>query len=288
MNYPLQYNPPSHTLIHVSDSQLVDENGSWNGFTLDADAKLSETVATIVSSNRRADAIIFTGDIADNGEESAYHKLLKITEPLKAISDNILWVMGNHDKREPFKTLLLNEQANDKPVDYVININGLNMIVLDTTVPGKHYGEITDDQLAWLDEQLQIETPYGSILALHHPPVPVIMPLAITVELHEQKKLAAVIKRAKNLRSIIGGHMHYSVFSTFAGVPVSVASSTCYTQDLGTIIGATRGRDTGQAYNLIEIYDENIVHAVVPIGLSNVIGKEVSPHEVNKILNDEK
>jgi Icc protein len=284
MNYPSQYNPPTHTLLHISDSQLVGNDGKWNGFSLDADAKLAETVQTIVNSKRKADAIIFTGDIADNGEDNAYKKLLDITAPLHEISDNILWVMGNHDKREPFKTLLLNEPSNNKPVDYTVNINGLKIVVLDTTVPGEHYGAISNSQLEWLEEELQTDSPYGTILALHHPPVPVVMPLAITVELREQKKLAEVVRKAKNLRAIIGGHMHYSVFSTFAGVPVSVASSTCYTQDLGTIVGATRGRDTAQSYNLIEIYEENILHAVVPVGSSNVIGKEVSPIEVEKIL----
>lgn len=284
MNYTSEYALPTHTLLHISDSQLVGNEGTWNGFDLDADVKLAETVKTIVASQRKADAIIFTGDIADNGDENAYNKLLSITEPLKEISDNIVWVMGNHDKRAPFKTLLLSEPANNKPVDYTLEVNGLNIIVLDTSVPGQHYGDITDDQLVWLQEQLQTYAPHGSILALHHPPVPLLMPLAITVELHNQKKLASVIRGAKNLRSIIGGHMHYSMFATFAGVPVSVASSTCYTQDLGTLTGAIRGRDTAQSYNIIEIYDETVAHAVVPVGASNLIGKELSAMEVNKIL----
>ena len=68
------------------------------------------------------------------------------------------------------------------------------------------------------------------------------------------------------MRSIIAGHLHYSSSATFAGIPVSVASATCYTQDLTVPVGGTRPRDAAQAYNLIHVYDETIVHSVVPIG----------------------
>ena len=34
-----------------------------------------------------------------------------------------------------------------------------------------------------------------------------------------------------DVRGVIGGHFHFSSYSLFAGVPVSVASSTCYLAD---------------------------------------------------------
>ena len=41
------------------------------------------------------------------------------------------------------------------------------------------------------------------------------------------------------------------MFATFAGIPVSVASSTCYAQDLTVPVGGTRPQDAAQAYNLV-------------------------------------
>ena len=67
------------------------------------------------------------------------------------------------------------------------------------------------------------------------------------------------------MRAIIAGHLHYSTFATFAGIPVSVASSTCYAQDLTVPVGGTRPQDGAQAFNFIHVYDDTVVHSVVPV-----------------------
>jgi 3',5'-cyclic AMP phosphodiesterase CpdA len=99
---------------------------------------------------------------------------------------------------------------------------------------------------------------------MHHPPVPSVLPLAATVELRDQRRLAAVL-RGSDVRAIIAGHLHYSTFATFAGIPVSVASSTCYAQDLTVPIGGTRPQDGAQAFNIVHVYDDAVVHSVVPV-----------------------
>jgi len=190
--------------------------------------------------------------------------------------------MGNHDDRGQFRDSLLDEHPSTSPVDRVYDVNGLRIISLDSTVPGHHYGEVTDAQLAWLSDVLSTPAPHGSILAMHHPPVPSVLDLAVTVELRTQRELAAVI-RDSDIRSIIGGHLHYSTTATFAGIPVSVASATCYTQDLNVPVGGTRGRNGAQAFNLIHVYDDTVLHSVVPIGEYAVVAY-VSPEETAAIL----
>ena len=71
--------------------------------------------------------------------------------------------------------------------------------------------------------------------------------------------------RGTDVRAIIAGHLHYSTFATFAGIPVSVASSTCYAQDLTVPVGGTRPQDGAQAFNLVHVYDDTVVHSVVPV-----------------------
>ena len=74
-----------------------------------------------------------------------------------------------------------------------------------------------------------------------------------SVELRDQSGLAEVVE-GSDIRSIIAGHLHYSSTATFAGVPVSVASASCYTQDLNVPVGGTRGRDGARAFNLVHVY----------------------------------
>ena len=78
------------------------------------------------------------------------------------------------------------------------------MITLDSSVPGHHYGEITDGQLDWLRAELAVPAPDGTILALHQPPVPCIQDLAVLVELRDQSRLADVL-RGSDVRAILAG-----------------------------------------------------------------------------------
>ncbi len=68
-----------------------------------------------------------------------------------------------------------------------------------------------------------------------------------------------------DVRSILAGHLHYSTSCTFAGIPVSVASATCYTMDLFSEAEGIRGQDGSQAVNLVHVYRDRVLHSVVPI-----------------------
>ena len=262
--YAAQYPRPDHFILHLSDTHFIAGDQLYG--SVDSEGKLRQLFAELEASGSRPEAIVFTGDLADRGEPAAYAKLRDIVEPAAhRLGAEVIWVMGNHDDRAAFRGSLLNQPPNGSPVDRVYNVNGLRIIALDSTVPGHHYGEVTADQLRWLAAELATPAPHGTILAMHHPPVPSVLDLAVMVELRSQADFAAVI-RGSDIRSIIGGHLHYSTTATFAGIPVSVASATCYTQDLNVPVGGTRGRDGAQAFNLIHVYDETVLHSVVPIG----------------------
>ncbi|NMM89680.1 phosphodiesterase [Rhodococcus sp. SRB_17] len=268
-----EYPHPKHFLVHVSDTHLVAEGDLYGA--VDAEARLREVLAGVENSGARPQALIFTGDLTDGGEPDAYEKLKAIVESVAAgIGAEVIWAMGNHDDREHFRTSLLNELPSQQPVDRVYDVNGLRIITLDSSVPGHHYGEIADAQLDWLRTELASPAPDGTILALHHPPVPCIQDLAVSVELRDQSRLADVL-RGSDVRSILAGHLHYSTMATFAGIPVSVASSTCYTQDLNVEVGGQRGRDGAQGCNLVHVYADTIVHSVVPIGAYPSVGEPV-------------
>ena len=70
---------------------------------------------------------------------------------------------------------------------------------------------------------------------------------------------------APTCAAILGGHFHYSTYSTFAGIPVSVASATCYTSDPAPLERFVSGVDGHQAITMVHVYDDRIVHTVVPL-----------------------
>jgi Icc protein len=262
-----EYPRPDHFLLHLSDTHLLGGDGRLYD-RVDSQRHLRELFNQLEESEGRPEAIIFTGDLADRGEPEAYDRLREIVEPVaERLGAEIIWVMGNHDERAAFRTHLFGEVGTTRPIDRVYDIHGLRIITLDSTVPGHHHGEVTPDQLDWLAEELSVSAPHGTILAMHHPPLPSVLDLAVLVELRDQQGLAEVLF-GSDVRGILAGHLHYSSTGTFANIPVSVASATCYTQDLAVPAGGTRGRDGARAFNLVHVYDQSILHSVVPIGES--------------------
>lgn len=259
-----QYPPPDQVIVHLSDTHFVAGGAPLLG-RVDSDGHLAEALRGLTGSGLRPSAIVVTGDVADTGAPDAYARVRAMLEPVAAdLGARLIWVMGNHDDRTAFRAGLLDDPS-DGEVDAVHDLDGLRLIVLDSTVPGHHWGLVTQEQLEWLAGVLATPAPHGTILAMHHPPLPIPVVLSQLIELREQAGLAAVLA-GTDVRAIIAGHLHYSTWSTFAGIPVSAAAATCYTNDLLAPAPSLRGQDGGQAFNLIHVYPEQIVHSIVPIG----------------------
>lgn len=264
---PVQFGahaPALRTIVHVSDTHLLAGDRALGG-RFDASGTLDATLASIEGLGIRPDAIVFTGDLTDLGESDAYARLRARVEPVAArLGAELIWVAGNHDERPALRAGLLDTEPTQEPITGVWDLDGLRLIVLDSTVPGWHHGDLDDAQLAWLGQQLAVPAPLGTILALHHPPLPSHIPLFDILELRDTQRLADVVA-GSDVRAILAGHLHYSTSGTFAGIPVSVAAATCYTMNLARPADSVNGMDAGQSYHLVHIYDDTITHAVVPV-----------------------
>ena len=260
-----QHPPVEHFIMHLSDTHFVGDNELLYG-QVDSDANVRKVFEEFARTNARPEAIVITGDIADTGREDAYKRIRGIIEPAaEQIGAKVIWVIGNHDRRTPFRQHLLDSDEGERTVDMVHDVNGLRVIALDTTVPGRHHGEITDEQYAWLANELKTPAPHGTIIAMHHPPVPTFLQPFADIELREQSKFAQIVK-GTDVRGILAGHVHYNTFSEISGIPVSVASATCYTADIMVNPGSARGQDGAQSFNLVHVYGDKLLHTVVPIG----------------------
>jgi 3',5'-cyclic AMP phosphodiesterase CpdA len=259
-----QYADPSHVIAHVSDTHLRAA-GSLQYGVIDTEANLELAIARLGRVNPRPDALIFTGDLADTAEPKAYTRLREIVEPAAAAwGAQVVWVMGNHDERAAYSLGLFDEES-EAEQDRAYDVAGLRIVALDTSVPGYHHGELTDAQLAWLTDVLATPAEHGTLLALHHPPIPVpMMRPAEVIELLDQQRLADVVA-GTDVRGILGGHFHFTSWSTFAGIPVSVASATCYTSDPAPNERFVSGVDGHQALTMLHVYPDRVVHTVVPV-----------------------
>ena len=274
-----QVAPPSHVVAHLSDTHL-----------LAGDARQYDAIDTVANFTRALDrvsridpppqALVFTGDLADLGEPAAYRLVRELVEPLAdRIGAQVIWCMGNHDERAAYSRELFGEES-DAPQDRVYDVAGLRIVSLDTSVPGWHHGEITDEQLAWLRDELATPAEHGTLLALHHPPIPSPMcPVAGVIELLDTDRLAAVVE-GSDIRAILGGHYHFTSHSTFAGVPVSVAAATCYLSDPAPLDRFISAVDGHTSVNAVHVYPDRVVHTIVPVPEAPEVsgfGSDVAP-----------
>lgn len=255
----------THVIAHISDTHLLGGNRKLFS-RVDVKKNLHTLLERLRATGMAFDAFVFTGDLADVAEPEAYRWIRAQVEPVaQELGAQVVWVMGNHDEREPFARELFGEESDGSPRDRVYDINGLRIIALDSTVPGYHHGELEESQLQWLRDELATPAKHGSILALHHPPIRSHNPLVRMIELFRQDSLADVV-RGTDVRTILGGHLHYSTFGTFAGIPVAVASATCYTVDVGmSRDNLMTAVDGGQSIQFVHVYDDTVVHSVVPV-----------------------
>ncbi|MCC4249096.1 MULTISPECIES: phosphodiesterase [Microbacterium] len=259
-----QHAPARRVILHLSDTHLLAGDRLLGG-RYDAAAHLRRTLEAAEATGVRPDAVVFTGDLTDLGEPEAYRALRAAVEPwARRLGAPVVWVAGNHDERPALRAGLLDAAATEDPVTGVWDLDGLRLIALDSTVPGWHHGDLDADQLDWLRSELAEPAPLGTILALHHPPLPTHIPFFDILELRDQPGLADAIA-GSDVRAILAGHLHYSTSGTFAGIPVSVSAASCYTMDLARPADEVNGMDAGRSFHLVHVWEDTITHAVVPV-----------------------
>lgn len=271
------YPEPDHVLVHLSDTHFVAGPGGLYG-KVATDQLLTRVVAQLERMGGSIDGVVVTGDIADRGEPEAYRRVRRSLEALAGrLGTELIWVMGNHDQRDTVRRELLDEASDDRtfenrPLDTVTMVGGLRVVSLDSSVPGFHHGDLGEGQLGWLDRVLSKDAPHGTVIAMHHPPLPTPIKLMRILELQHQDEFAAVLA-GRDVRAIISGHLHYPTTGLFGGVPVFSAGAVSYTIDVSASAGDLRGVDGGQTFQVISLYRDRVVAAVVPIGDAPVVAR---------------
>ena len=282
-----QYPSPRLTVAHLSDVHLLANDARQYGVVV-PECGLHLALERLGRLDPVPQALVFTGDLADKAEPDAYARLRELVEPVAAdMGAQVVWVIGNHDERAPYAKGLF-DSDDDRPQDRVYDVRGLRIVALDTSVPMYHHGALLPEQLDWLRDVLSTPAEHGTILAMHHAPIPVptLEPAAI-IELLDQDRLAETIA-GSDVRQILGGHFHYTSHSTFAGVPVSIASASCYTSDPAPADRLISGVDGHQAFNTVHVYDDRIVHTVIPIPQApEVSGQPAAMREALDALSPE-
>jgi Icc protein len=227
--------------------------------------RLRAALALVDAMDRRPDAIVLTGDVADRAAPEEYRAVRALLDPaVRALGVPLVVVPGNHDARAPLREHLLGEPPASGPLDAAVRVGDARVVALDTSVEGEEHGELTDAQLAWLRAELAEPAPAGTVLALHHPPLPSPVGLVSDSGLREPGRLAAAIA-GTDVRMILAGHAHHAGCGALGGVPVWGAPSLVYATDVGAPREVFRGLRGGTGVTRVDVFDDAVVATFMPL-----------------------
>ena len=167
------------------------------------------------------DLVVVSGDLADTPTSNEYEHLKRLLGPLRI---PYVVVPGNHDDRG-----LLRAHFPEQPyafeagaLNLALEVGPLDVILLDSSVPGAPHGLLDEATLQWLDEILAISRSRPALLVLHHPPFVTGIGHMDVQNLHNADALAAVIRKYPQVQLIAAGHVHRNTATTFAGVRATI------------------------------------------------------------------
>ncbi|PZE63880.1 metallophosphoesterase [Curtobacterium sp. MCBD17_021] len=238
--------PGTLRILHLSDTHLTGD-GSLHQGTVDTTAALT-ALLDHVDGIEGVGLVVVSGDVSEDGSPESYTTALDTVGGwAERHGAAFVTVPGNHDQRAGFRRVLfdghvlgdgggplmhtMEHHDPSVPVRGQSLVAGRRIVTVDTSVPGAGYGELSTAALDHLRSALAEPAPHGSVVVLHHPPLPAPTSLHDALKLRNPEDLAGVL-RGTDVRVVLGGHYHHHFAGSLGGVPVLVAPGVANDNDV--------------------------------------------------------
>lgn len=204
----------------------------------DADADLRAAVDVVAARlPAPADAVLVTGDIANNGAPEEYRRAREALDQLEA---PIVALPGNHDHRGHLADAFGIPPTGRDDLSFTTDLGPLRIIALDTQRTGEDRGQFDDARRRWLQDALDADPRTPALLAMHHPPIVTGVPAmdALGLPADERRAFAGALSGRPQVRAIVAGHLHRVVSGAVGTLPVLTVPAT--TTDLALDFSASK------------------------------------------------
>ncbi len=206
------------TDLHVGNPAVVDDH-----LFSDTSTTLARILADIKQLSPAPKFIVASGDLTNRGDVDSYEQLKRLIAEA-GLDIPFLFALGNHDRRDGFYPAMLGRTEDvTAPYDHAQVIDGLHVIVLDSSVPNKIGGAFEPGQLDWLQAELEQHAELPKLLVMHHAPAldanPAMEWESLSIDDTEALRQAVA---GKPVIGILSGHIHFDRVSNWYGIPVVV------------------------------------------------------------------
>jgi Icc protein len=212
---------PVVRLLHVTDPHLMRDE-SLEIYDVNTARSLRLVLGQALGpGSARPDAVLVTGDIADDRTAEAYGHF---RAQLQRHGLPVLCLPGNHDRPELMARLLEGEGFR-----YCarVDLAGWSIVALDSHVPGDPAGRLPSAEIARLEAALRETGGRHVAVCLHHPPLPVGSQWLDGVGLQNAADLLAVVDAHPHVRLVVSGHVHQAFDAMRGPVRYLTTPSTC-------------------------------------------------------------
>lgn len=241
------------TILHLSDVHATA--GELLYGQVDGLARLRQVGDYVVAAGVTPEAVVVTGDLVQRGHGAAYPSVDRALRDLgERVGAPVFTVLGNHDS--PGQATGLTGHAGGHY--RVVTVGALRLVLLDSSS-----GALDPDQLAWLAGVLAEPFGMGTIVALHHAPIPSPLPTLSKIGLRDPGLLAEALG-GSDTRLILVGHYHHPMNGLFHGLPVAVGPSLAYHQIMNAGPATVSGHDLAM-FSLVQVTADQISTAPVSL-----------------------
>jgi 3',5'-cyclic-AMP phosphodiesterase len=198
--------------VHISDTHIgADPEYGRHHSTHSTQEGARALVHQLNNLPFEPDFILHTGDVAYDPDPSAYDVAREI---LSQIRYPVYYLAGNHDYPAQLQTIMLNRQEILPSLYYTFEVNGVQIICLDSNGPAEPpRGFVIEEQLAWLEMLCAADDSRPLIVAVHHNLLPVGIPWLDEYmrTLNGEAVHRALLPARNRLRGVFFGHVHQNL-----------------------------------------------------------------------------
>ncbi|MDD5464600.1 MAG: metallophosphoesterase [Candidatus Moranbacteria bacterium] len=194
--------------IHAGSASVRNEDSKVGN--IQEPKKYAESLNSVLSEMKKKsiDTVVVSGDMLNLGEKKYVDEMKKIAKKYKM---NMIWVKGNHDKKDAMKkfgsTYFYKDYGNTR------------IIVLDnTSIYNDFYGDLPQEQIDWLKQSLV--TSNDVVISMH---IPIFSRSSEgRLLLDRYKEFENIISTSGNVKLVLFGHFHENYETELNGVKYKI------------------------------------------------------------------